>query len=142
MTRDQVKDVQQSFRSLAPFRDYAATTFYERLFEIDPSTKPLFAGIDMRAQGERLMASLAVIVDCLRDPKKLNEASGAKAIGGFRHGVQECHLASLGKALMAMLETLLGHDWTHELWIAWAEVYTLVSRAISRTARAGATQAA
>lgn len=135
MTRDQVSQVQDSFKALAPFRDYAATLFYERLFEIDPSTQPFFASVDMRVQGAELMAALGVLVARLRRPDSLLERPGMAAIRHLCCGLQECHFSGIGKALIAMLAELLGHDWTHDLWLAWADAYAIVRRAMTAVAR-------
>jgi Globin len=45
----QIKAIQDSFAKVAPVAPQAAALFYERLFEIAPSVKPLFRG-DMEEQ--------------------------------------------------------------------------------------------
>ena len=49
MTPRQVALVQESFDKIVPIREQAAALFYERLFDLDPSTRPLFRG-DMKSQ--------------------------------------------------------------------------------------------
>jgi hypothetical protein len=57
MTRDQIRLVQASFRNVLPIREQAAALFYDRLFEIDPGTRGLFADTDLRTQGGKLMGA-------------------------------------------------------------------------------------
>ncbi|MBV9427363.1 MAG: hemin receptor, partial [Bradyrhizobiaceae bacterium] len=61
MTPDQISAIQQSFAKVAPISQQAAALFYRRLFEIAPPVASLFRG-DMREQGRKLMATLAIVV--------------------------------------------------------------------------------
>jgi Protein of unknown function (DUF1612)/HTH DNA binding domain len=65
MTPDQVRLVQESFRDVAPIREVAAATFYERLFAIDPTLRALFSSTNMAKQGVKLMVSLGFVVQGL-----------------------------------------------------------------------------
>jgi hypothetical protein len=47
MQQKQKEIVRQTWKQLVPIADTAATLFYQRLFEIDQSTRPLFSGTDM-----------------------------------------------------------------------------------------------
>ena len=58
------ESIQESFSKVAPISEQAAELFYGRLFEIAPAVKPLFHG-DMKEQGRKLMATLAVVVNGL-----------------------------------------------------------------------------
>jgi hemoglobin-like flavoprotein len=67
MTPRQVALVRESFAKIVPIREQAAALFYNRLFAIDPSTRPLFRG-DMKSQGAKLMAAIGAVVkslDCI-----------------------------------------------------------------------------
>ena len=54
MTPEQVTLVKSSWEKVVPIADKAAELFYGKLFELDPSVKPLFKG-DMVEQGAKLM---------------------------------------------------------------------------------------
>src|SRR5215468_1011208 len=82
MTPGQVALVQESFAKIAPIREHAAALFYDRLFAIDPGTRPLFRG-DMKRQGAKLMAAIKAVVkslDCI-------ETRRCCPISGPLHGV-------------------------------------------------------
>ena len=57
MTPQQIALVRESFAKVVPISEEVAALFYDRLFAIDPSTRPLFNG-DMKSQGAKLMAAI------------------------------------------------------------------------------------
>ena len=52
MNLEQIMLVQTSFVLVMPIAETAATLFYQRLFELDPSLRPMFRG-DMQEQGRK-----------------------------------------------------------------------------------------
>lgn len=78
MTPDQIACVQSSFAKVQPIADAAASLFYARLFETAPEVRPLFRG-DMTEQGRKLMATLAAVVNGLRDLDAVLPAARALA---------------------------------------------------------------
>jgi len=54
MTPEQIKLVQDSFKSVIPIADTAADIFYGRLFEVAPQLRPMFPQ-DMSEQKKKLM---------------------------------------------------------------------------------------
>jgi hemoglobin-like flavoprotein len=61
MTPEQKTLVQETFAQVAPIADQAGAMFYGRLFELDPSLRPLFKG-DMQEQGRKLMSMSGLAV--------------------------------------------------------------------------------
>jgi hemoglobin-like flavoprotein len=126
MTPDQIKAIQDSFAKVAPISEQAATLFYERLFEIAPDVKPLFHR-DMKEQGRKLMAALAVVVNGLRNLESVLPAASALAKRHVDYGVKAADYAPVGAALLWTLEKGLGAQWTPELAAAWGSAYTILS---------------
>jgi len=126
MTPEQVKTIQDSFAKVAPISEQAAELFYGRLFEIAPAVKPLFHG-DMKEQGQKLMATLAVVVNGLGDLPSILPAASRLAKRHLAYGVMPEHYQPVGEALLWTLERGLGAQWTPELAAAWAGAYTLLS---------------
>jgi len=60
----QIAIVRESFAKIVPASEQAAVLFYDRLFAVDPSTRPLFRG-DMKSQGAKLMAASPSRLKCL-----------------------------------------------------------------------------
>ena len=115
MTPDQIRLVQASFQEVLPIRERAAALFYGRLFEIDPSTRSLFAGTDLRNQGAKLMAAIGMVVHALDAPQSMLGKVEALARRHVGYGVEERHYASVGAALLWTLEAGLGEAFTPEL---------------------------
>lgn len=123
LTPEQKRLVRSTWAMVAPIQDDAARLFYGRLFEIDPSTKPLFAHSDMTEQGRKLMQMIGVVVagiERLDAIRPAVEKLGRRHIG---YGVKEEHYASVGAALLWMLEQGLGEEFTPEAERAWTVTY-------------------
>ncbi len=128
MTPTQVTLVQDSFAKVAPMSEQAAALFYGRLFEIAPEVKPMFKG-DMKEQGRKLMATLAVVVNGLSNLNAILPAASMLAKRHVTYGVTASHYAPVGAALLWTLERGLGpQQWTQETAAAWAAAYTVLSQ--------------
>ncbi|HUL06659.1 MAG TPA: globin family protein [Candidatus Acidoferrum sp.] len=126
MTPQQIALVRASFAKVVPIKEQAAALFYDRLFAIDPSTRPLFRG-DMKSQGAKLMAAIAAVVKALDRIETMLDDLRGLARRHDRYGVREEHYASVGAALLWTLEQGLGFDFTPEVRDAWATAYGLLS---------------
>jgi hemoglobin-like flavoprotein len=134
MNPQQIALVQESFRKVLPIAETAATLFYARLFELDPSLRKLFAG-DMKRQGMMLMSMLASGVRGLSDP---NALIPVLTMLGRRHsgyGVVDAHYTTVAEALLWTLEQGLGEDFTPETRSAWIAAYTLMATVMQQGAR-------
>lgn len=126
MTPEQIKAIQDSFAKVAPISEQAAALFYERLFEIAPGVKPLFHS-DMKEQGRKLMATLAVVVNGLSNLDTILPTASALAKRHVDYGVKAADYEPVGAALLWTLERGLGAQWTPELAAAWTAAYGLLS---------------
>jgi hemoglobin-like flavoprotein len=141
MTPIQKSLVQSTWKQVVPLADAAAIMFYDRLFEIDPSTKPLFRQSDMPHQRKKLVQIIGTAVASL---DRLDALVPVVEDLGRRHadyGVKDEHYDSVGAALLWTLEQGLGTAWTPEVKAAWTDTYVLLST-VMRTAMAQATKAA
>jgi len=128
MTPTQIDLIRASWRSVEPIADTAATLFYDRLFELDPTVRRLFRRTDMVAQRKNLMQTLTVVVkgiDRLEDLVPAVEALGRRHAG---YGVRPEHYDTVGAALLWTLEQGLGTAFKPDVRSAWATAYgTLAS---------------
>jgi len=135
MTPDQITAVKQSFAQVVPIADAAAKLFYDRLFVLDPTLRPLFKG-DMSAQGRLLMTMIGTAVGSL---DKLEAIVPAVQALGRRHagyGVAEPHYDTVGAALLWTLEQGLGPAFTPDVRGAWTEAYGVLAGTMKAAARA------
>jgi hemoglobin-like flavoprotein len=127
MTPRQQNLIKESFGMVAPIADQAATIFYARLFELDPSLQRLFAQTDMAAQRKNLMQTLAVVVKSIDRLDTIVPA--VQALGG-RHasyGVEPAMFATVGQALIDTLAVGLGDAFTPETRNAWIDAFEILS---------------
>ncbi len=126
MTPDQIQLVQSSFSGVVPIADTAAKLFYGRLFEIAPEVKPMFKG-DISDQGKKLMTTLGVVVNGLKNLEAVIPAAQSLAVKHVDYGVTAEHYKPVGEALIWTLEQGLGDAFTEEVKEAWVSAYTTLS---------------
>jgi hemoglobin-like flavoprotein len=126
--------VQNSFATVATIAEDAAVLFYQRLFELDPSLRPMFRG-DMTEQRKKLMQMLTAAVKGL---DRLEQLVPVVKDLGRRHagyGVEDRHYDTVAEALLWTLEAGLGRAFTPEVKAAWVAVYTLLATTMKDAAR-------
>lgn len=129
--------IRKSFATVEAHGSIAALIFYRRLFELDPELRPLFKG-DIEVQAKKLTDMLGSLISLLEQGEALEaelEAMGARHAG---YGVQDSHYATVGEALLTMVEEVLGDDYTAETEEAWTILYQAVEMLMKRGAAAAA----
>ena len=137
LTPEQKALVASTWQQVVPISEQAATLFYDRLFEMDPSVKPLFKS-DIKQQGIKLMQTITLAVKSL---DKLDQLVPIVQELGRRHigyGVKPEHYTTVGGALLWTLEQGLGDAFTPEVKDAWAVTYGLLSSVMIDAAAAAA----
>ena len=86
MTPAQKSLVQSTWNQVVPLADAAAIMFYDRLFEIDPTAKPLFRHADMAKQRKKLIQIMGTAVISLDRLDALDHAGEAIEREIERHG--------------------------------------------------------
>ena len=124
-----IQRVQSSFAKVAPISDAAAKIFYDRLFEVAPQVRPMFKG-PIEAQGRKLMTTLGVVVNGLRDMEKILPVASDLAVQHVEYGVRPEHYETVGDCLIHTLHQGLCDEMTPELEQAWVAAYTALSGAM------------
>jgi hemoglobin-like flavoprotein len=137
MTPEQKLLVQTTFATVAPIADTAASLFYGKLFELDPSLKPLFKA-DITEQGRKLMQMLGMAVAGLDRPAELLPLVRQLGIRHVHYGVKDSHYDTVAVALIWTLEQGLGPAFTPDAREAWVAVYTLLAGAMREAAATAA----
>jgi len=134
MNATQIALINSSFQQLAPAAEAVAASFYRRLFEIDPTLRPLFKH-DMALQGRKFMTMLLVVVRGLDALERLLvdvENLGRRHVA---YEVSDAHYQTVEVALLWAMQDHLGADWTPEVGEAWTAAYRLLADTMQRAAR-------
>ena len=99
MTPENQSLVRDSFAKIEPITPQAAAIFYDRLFVLDPSLRPLFKS-DMNEQGRMLMAMIGTVVANLGNLETIIPAVQDLGRRHATYGVQPRHYETVGAALL------------------------------------------
>lgn len=129
MTPKEIDLVRQGFDKIAPMAQAAGVLFYEKLFALDPSLRPLFRG-EIAAQAKHLMSALAMVVRSLDDLGPVVGQIQALGRRHVRYGVQPRMFDTVAAAFLATLEAGLGEAFTPEARAAWTSAYQILASAM------------
>jgi hemoglobin-like flavoprotein len=122
-----VEILETSFDLVKLKSDQVATSFYSYLFADYPEVKPLFANSDMTEQRKKLVNSLVVIVDVLRNPEELSHTLRGLGTRHIKYGVTPEHYPMVGNSLLKAFESNLGSSWTPEVKQSWVDAYDAIA---------------
>jgi len=114
--------VENSFARVTPRAARLADVFYARLFRGHPEVRSLFP-FDMREQRNKLIATLATAVGCLRKPETLEPVLFELGKRHAAYGTTAEMFPLVGSALLESLADIEGEKWTPETQEAWAEIF-------------------
>jgi hemoglobin-like flavoprotein len=133
MTPEHEALVRQSWSRLAARQEPLAAAFYERLFEMDPRVRQLFAGVDMAQQRRKFMRMLDELVGALDAPSELVAQAIALGRRHVDYGALERDYDTVGAALIGAIEDELGErEFTPATREAWREAFALVAGLMRR----------
>jgi len=119
--------LEQSFESIKPSANEFVSSFYDNLFTANPEAKPLFDTTDMKAQKKKLLSSLVLVVENLREPEILDSSLRGLGARHVKYGALPEHYPLVGGALLTTFEQYLQDEWTPEVKQAWVDAYGAIS---------------
>jgi len=126
MTPEEINAVKTSFAKVVPIADQAGLMFYEKLFQLDPSLRTMFAD-DIEPQSKKLMQILSAAVNGLDKLETIVPVVQALGLRHAGYGVRVEHYDTVAAALLWTLEKGLGPDFTPSVKDAWVKTYVLLS---------------
>ena len=129
MDARQIQLVQESFEQMYPKADAIILRFYEHLFRIDPSMRPLFRS-DIQSQSRKFMAMIRVTVKGLSRVDQIYPALVDMGARHIRYGVKDSHYEPMKEALLLAFSEEMGDAFTPEIRQAWNEAYDLMAEAM------------
>jgi hemoglobin-like flavoprotein len=134
MNAQKIALVQNTFDKVEPIAQQTGELFYQRLFEMDPTIRPLFKG-DIKTQALMLMTVIGLAVRGLDRPQSVQEAVNALGHRHSSYGVGYGDYNTFGAALIWALEQSMGSDFTPEVKEAWVEAYGVLSDAMKKATK-------
>jgi len=134
MTPEQITLVQSSFERIRD-RPAMAARFYQELFQRNPALRPLFT-TDLAEQQVKFAQKLTEIVQAMHRLDELllhTRALGARHVG---YGVRAVDYQTVGDALIAALESVLGEQFDAPAREAWILAYNIVAETMLEGAAA------
>lgn len=125
--KTEVEIIEETFAALAPQGEALAARFYERLFEKYPETMPLFEDISITGQQKKLLASLVLLVQNLRNTDVLTEYLQGLGARHVLYGVMEDDYPKVAENLLAVMEEFAGDLWTPDVQAAWGNTLNTVA---------------
>jgi hemoglobin-like flavoprotein len=122
-----VELLQSSFDRVKPHASTLTARFYELIFTDYPELQPLFAHTDMAEQRQKLLQSLVLVVDNLRQPEVLDRSLKGLGTRHVKYGVLPAHYPPIGQCLIKALHETAGTAWTPEVQQAWIDAYGAVT---------------
>ena len=122
INEDQQVIVRNTFTTIAARSDETAQLFYERIFEIDPSLRPLFR-VEMKSQAHHFMLAISALVTSLSAPELIKPILQQIGKRHRNYGVQLEHYPIMKRALLDTLSRVLEDDYTYDAEEAWSLVY-------------------
>lgn len=131
MQQERLRLVRETWRDIEPDAA-AAGYFYDKLFELDPAARALFAATDMAAQRSKVIEMLTRIVAATEDEERfvIQLAELGRRHAGY--GVRAVDYDAVGVALLSMVERGLSERFTADVREAWAETYRLIAGVMLR----------
>lgn len=126
-----VTRINDSFARVAPRAEKLVARFYERLFELVPTLRPLFP-TDLTQQRMKLAAALQLVVYGLRRPERLVPMLEDLGRKHAPFNIETSHFDAFGRALLDALAEQEGADWTPETERAWARAYAHIAGMMRR----------
>ncbi|MGF1621118.1 MAG: globin domain-containing protein [Rhodomicrobiaceae bacterium] len=127
MTPTQVEIVQDSFHSIGQQSQEASRIFYDELFRISPEIRQIFPE-DMTQHKAKFVQMLGTVVRSLNQIATVSDHVVDLGRRHMAYDVEEEHYPVVCEALLAMLERIMGTDFTPEIKEAWNAAYDMLAR--------------
>ena len=126
MTNAQRRLFRQTLEQVRHEAEPVTLLLYGKLFEIDPSLRPLFHN-DLMAQGRKLIATLDAIADSLDRFEAVRPRLLELGRLHASYGIEPAHYEKLVTALLWAFGQALGPDFDEPARDAWRTVLTRVA---------------
>ena len=121
--------IRESFESMKEDSNTVALVFYGRMFELDPTLRPLFK-IGLAEQARKLMDTLSRAVDALDRFEELRPQLVELGRKHTTYGTEPYHYETVRIALLWALRQSLGEQFEGNTEAAWDRLLRTITRAM------------
>ncbi|MHC4975939.1 MAG: globin domain-containing protein [Planctomycetota bacterium] len=114
----QINLIETSFEAVKPAAEKLVDTFYKNLFATAPQVREMFPA-DLKDQKQKLLASIALVVQNIRKPEVLRPALEQMGARHTDYGDQEAHYPVVRDVMIQTLSEIAGELWNDDLNDAW-----------------------
>jgi hemoglobin-like flavoprotein len=126
MNQNDIQLIKSSWGWILIRRDKAADLFYDKLFQVAPSVRPLFPK-DMTLQKQKLIDSISVVVNNLNKVEDVKETLMELGKRHRKYGAVTAHYAVVADVLIATLQEGMGDRFTQEAKVAWQKALNIIN---------------
>ncbi len=137
LSEDEIELLRDTLVYLQERKNLATSVFYENLFEIDPSLRPMFDD-DLTEQSNKALFAFGAVVAQIHDVETCREMTRGLASRHVGYGVIPEHYPKVGAAVIATVSMVMGEAMTAEIATAWQKAYDQIAEAMIETAYAAA----
>ena len=134
MEQAMIERLESSFKLLAPRGPELVDRFYAHLFSKHPALRPMFPS-DMGEQKKKLLASLVLVIENIRDAGKLEQPlhdMGERHVG---YGTAPEHYPVVRDTLVSVMAEMAGEAWNDQLTQDWNDALDVVASAMLEGAK-------
>ncbi len=121
MTFAQKQMIRDSYEQIREFEEAVFLLFYGRMFELDPTIRPMFR-YDIKEQAKKLTQTLDIVVESLDRMEELKPRLAELGRSHAVYGVQPHHYETLTAALLWAFGQALSGGFPAEVRAAWRSV--------------------
>ena len=125
-SKEEIKLIQYSFKTLTSKSKHVGEKFYKRLFDANPEMAKLFRG-DMKDQAGHLMRMVKTVVEGLNNPQIILPAIQDLGRRHQEYGVEAEQYKIFGDLLIASIEEELENDFNSATKKAWQKLYSVLA---------------
>ena len=128
---DEITLIENSFGLLVEHGDAISARFYERLFTEYPELAPLFENVSQPGQQKKLLASMVLLVQNLRQPEVIEDYLISLGARHQQYGIQAADFEKFSENWLAVLAEFSGESWTSQLEHAWHNLFKKMAALMS-----------
>lgn len=121
-----IQRLEQSFNLVAPRGPELMDRFYAHLFSKHPAVRKMFPK-DMSGQKNKLLASLVLVIQNLRNPEKLQPALIEMGRRHVAYGTEPQHYPAVRDTLVQVMADMAGKKWSDQLTADWTAALSVVA---------------